>query len=247
MSLPRIMHMALGANGLEGVYKTVWNPLASKFPTRKQMNEYQENPSEEIHMMTIVLVLQGKYWVVSTQYFPCKTSPVEVERWIFHLLNPHPHGWMGVYITMHVYTPIHACLCVSVCDRERCVGGISRLLQYKVWALSLSLTLSLSLHAGPVLPDRALCFPTFSHFLIVNKTSLSISLSRARARARSLLLSLSHTAAAASSCSGLARLHEMRKLLLPECANCCFRIIALSQAPGGGGGGEGGGKAVLRT
>lgn len=52
MSLPRIMHMALGANGLEGVHETVWNPPASKFPTRKQMNEYQENPSEEIHMMT---------------------------------------------------------------------------------------------------------------------------------------------------------------------------------------------------
>ena len=52
MSLPRIMHMALGANGLEGVYETVLNPPASKFPTRKQMNEYQENPSEEIHMMT---------------------------------------------------------------------------------------------------------------------------------------------------------------------------------------------------
>ena len=28
-----------------------------------------------------------------------------------------------------------------------------------------------------VLPDRALCLPTFSHFLIVNKTSLSLSLS----------------------------------------------------------------------
>jgi hypothetical protein len=28
-----------------------------------------------------------------------------------------------------------------------------------------------------VLPDRALCFPTFNHFLIVNKTSLSLSLS----------------------------------------------------------------------
>jgi hypothetical protein len=33
--------------------------------------------------------------------------------------------------------------------------------------------------AGPlaVLPDRALYLPTFSHFLIVNKTSLSLSLS----------------------------------------------------------------------
>jgi hypothetical protein len=29
---------------------------------------------------------------------------------------------------------------------------------------------------GAVLPDRALCLPTFSHFLIVNKTSLSLSL-----------------------------------------------------------------------
>ena len=27
-----------------------------------------------------------------------------------------------------------------------------------------------------VFPDRALCLPTFSHFLIVNKTSLSLSL-----------------------------------------------------------------------
>ena len=28
-----------------------------------------------------------------------------------------------------------------------------------------------------VLPDRALCLPSFSHFFIVNKTSLSLSLS----------------------------------------------------------------------
>jgi hypothetical protein len=28
-----------------------------------------------------------------------------------------------------------------------------------------------------ILPDRVLCLPTFSHFLIVNKTSLSLSLS----------------------------------------------------------------------
>jgi len=28
-----------------------------------------------------------------------------------------------------------------------------------------------------VFPDRALCLPTFSHFLIVNKTSLSVSVS----------------------------------------------------------------------
>jgi hypothetical protein len=30
---------------------------------------------------------------------------------------------------------------------------------------------------GAVSPDRALCLPTFSHFLIVNKTSLSLALS----------------------------------------------------------------------
>jgi hypothetical protein len=30
---------------------------------------------------------------------------------------------------------------------------------------------------GAVSPDRALCLPNFSHFLIVNKTSLSLSLS----------------------------------------------------------------------
>jgi hypothetical protein len=30
---------------------------------------------------------------------------------------------------------------------------------------------------GAVAPDRALCLPTFSYFLIVNKTSLSSSLS----------------------------------------------------------------------
>jgi hypothetical protein len=28
---------------------------------------------------------------------------------------------------------------------------------------------------GAVSPDRALCLPTFSHFVIVNKTSLSLS------------------------------------------------------------------------
>ena len=39
-----------------------------------------------------------------------------------------------------------------------------------------------------VLPDRALCLPTFSHFLIVNKTSLSLSLSLSLS---SLSLSLS--------------------------------------------------------
>jgi len=31
---------------------------------------------------------------------------------------------------------------------------------------------------GAVSPDRALCLPTFSHFVIVNKTSLSLFLLR---------------------------------------------------------------------
>ena len=31
--------------------------------------------------------------------------------------------------------------------------------------------------AGAVLPDRALCLPTFNHFLVSNKFSLSLSLS----------------------------------------------------------------------
>ena len=41
--------------------------------------------------------------------------------------------------------------------------------------------------------DRALCLPTFSHFLIVNKTSVSVSLTRARAHLLSLRVALSHT------------------------------------------------------
>jgi hypothetical protein len=60
---------------------------------------------------------------------------------------------------------------------------------------------------GGLSPDRALCLPTFSHFVIVNKTSLSfarslalslaLSLSRARSRslARSLALALARARA----------------------------------------------------
>ncbi len=40
-----------------------------------------------------------------------------------------------------------------------------------------------------VLPDMALCLPSFSHFLIVNKTSLSLSL-----LSISLSISLTHLA-----------------------------------------------------
>ena len=41
--------------------------------------------------------------------------------------------------------------------------------------------LSLSLSAEAVLPDRALCLPTFSQFLNFNKTSLSLSPTRYKA------------------------------------------------------------------
>jgi hypothetical protein len=41
-----------------------------------------------------------------------------------------------------------------------------------------------------LIPDRALCLPTFSHVLIANKTTLSLSLSLSPARAR-LTLSVS--------------------------------------------------------
>jgi hypothetical protein len=38
---------------------------------------------------------------------------------------------------------------------------------------------------GAVSPDRALCLPTFSHFVIVNKTSLSLFLSLSGGRGES--------------------------------------------------------------
>jgi hypothetical protein len=50
---------------------------------------------------------------------------------------------------------------------------------WKVTKKALSLALSLTHLLEPVrpeavLPDRALCLPTFSHFFIVNKSSLSL-------------------------------------------------------------------------
>jgi hypothetical protein len=42
---------------------------------------------------------------------------------------------------------------------------------------------------GAVSPDRALCLPTFSHFFIVNKTSLSLSLSSSSSSSSSSYLS----------------------------------------------------------
>jgi hypothetical protein len=46
---------------------------------------------------------------------------------------------------------------------------------------------------GPVSSDRALCIPTFSRFLIVNKTFLSISHSLTHSLSHSLMHSLFHT------------------------------------------------------
>ncbi len=77
-----------------------------------------------------------------------------------------------------------------------------------------------------VLPERALCLPTFSHFLIFNKTSLSLSLSLSpppplppsRARALSLPRSLS------PCCSFLLRslftFDALRFKLLPAPCSC---------------------------
>jgi len=39
-----------------------------------------------------------------------------------------------------------------------------------------SLSMLEPVRPGAVSPDRALCLPTFSHFVIVNKTSLTLSL-----------------------------------------------------------------------
>ena len=44
---------------------------------------------------------------------------------------------------------------------------------------------------GAVSPNRALCLPTFNHFVIVNKTSLSLSLSLSLCLSLSLVRSLS--------------------------------------------------------
>jgi len=65
-------------------------------------------------------------------------------------------------------------MCVCVCVRV-CVCACVRV------CVCACVRVYLALDAGPerpeaVLPDRALCLPTFGHFLIVNKTSLSLSL-----------------------------------------------------------------------
>jgi hypothetical protein len=60
------------------------------------------------------------------------------------------------------------------------------------WRVGVEYSLSMlePVRPGAVSPDRTLCLPTFSHFLIVNKTSLSLSLSLALALALSLALAL---------------------------------------------------------
>ena len=77
----------------------------------------------------------------------------------------------------------------------------------KLYVGSLSLSLSVS-------PDRALCLPTFSHFVVVNKL-LSLSLALALSLSRSL--ALSHASARARSLSHaltLSRSHSLTLLLL---------------------------------
>jgi len=47
---------------------------------------------------------------------------------------------------------------------------------------------------GAVSPDRELCLPTFSHFVIVNKTSLPLSLSLSSSTTTTTCQALSHGA-----------------------------------------------------
>jgi hypothetical protein len=67
--------------------------------------------------------------------------------------------------------------------------------------------------AEAVLPDRALCLPTFSHFLIVNKTSLSLSLSFSLSLSLSLSLCLSFGICLYQLVNGLPRCARLLQLL----------------------------------
>jgi hypothetical protein len=63
-------------------------------------------------------------------------------------------------------------------ERERLFLGTQHLRRTpKPSQSSQLLSLSEPVRPGAASPDRALCLPTFSHFVIVNKTSLSLSLS----------------------------------------------------------------------
>ena len=66
------------------------------------------------------------------------------------------------------------CLSMSVTASPHCPPPPLLPLRLKSWHPLSSLSLASSL-AEAVLPDRALYLPTFGHFLIVNKTSLSLS------------------------------------------------------------------------
>ena len=75
-----------------------------------------------------------------------------------------------------------------------------------------------------VLSDRALCLPTFGHYLIINKTSLSVSLSRSR----SLSLSLALAVALALSLAH-ARARSLAELSSPEMLAFANRFSKMTQ------------------
>jgi hypothetical protein len=67
----------------------------------------------------------------------------------------------------------------AVARRSGRAGGLSPLVSARratwpngEWGCSTRRHMLEPVHPGAVLPDRVLCVPTFSHFLIVNKTSL---------------------------------------------------------------------------
>jgi hypothetical protein len=81
---------------------------------------------------------------------------------------------------------------------------------------------------GAVSPDRALCLPTFSHFLIVNKTPLSFSLSPL-SLSHSLTLSHSLSITLSLSLSLSPRSPLTDSLFLPRqsypTGRCTYRLI----------------------
>ena len=56
-----------------------------------------------------------------------------------------------------------------------CVRQACHTLPNEEWGYSTRRHMLEPMRPEAVLPDRALCLPTFSHFLIVNKTSISFS------------------------------------------------------------------------
>jgi hypothetical protein len=69
-------------------------------------------------------------------------------------------------------------------------GGAHGQTESGVIVLAVNVTPPLGARSPALSPDRALCLPTFRHFVIVNKTSLTLSLSLSLSLGRSRALSL---------------------------------------------------------